>query len=97
MISRSGVEGDPESWWATHDRGTGKRPRPGTRVRLRDGRLATVTAYEGCWQSCAFPVLVDHTGQSLMVSTSDVAELATGEPRRETRVSMNDNGQVEAS
>ena len=75
MISRSEVGGDPESWWATHDRGTAKRPRPGTRVRLHDGRTGTVTAYEGCWKACTFPVLIVGTGQSLMLSTSDVTEL----------------------
>lgn len=74
VISRPEVEGDPASWWATHDRGTGKRPRPGTRVWLRDGRAGTVTTYEGCWKSCVFPVLIDGTGQSLMLSTSDIAE-----------------------
>ncbi|MFI9011022.1 hypothetical protein ACIGNX_27690 [Actinosynnema sp. NPDC053489] len=89
--------GDPESWWATHDSGTGLRPRPGTRVRLRDGRTGTVTAYEGCWKSCAFPVLIDRTGQSVMVSASDVAEVVTGGSRKETEVSVDDNGQVEAS
>ncbi|WP_170185054.1 hypothetical protein [Saccharothrix texasensis] len=45
---------------------------------MRDGRRGTVLPYEGCWKSCTFPVLVDRTGQSLMLSTSDVTELATG-------------------
>jgi hypothetical protein len=76
---------DPASWWATHRRGIGDRPRPGTRVRLRDGRPGSVTAYEGCWKSCTFPVLIDRTGQSLMVTTSDVTELVSG--GKETRAS----------
>lgn len=73
-----GGEGEPASWWATHRRGTGDRPRPGTRLRLRDGRSGTVTAYEGCWKSFTFPVLIDSTGQSLMVTASDVTELMSG-------------------
>lgn len=78
VMSRAGGDGDPGSWWATHDRGTARRPRPGTRVLLRDGRAGTVTAYEGCWKSCAFPVLIDGTGQSLMLSAADIAELVIG-------------------
>ena len=65
---------DPATWWATHRRGDRDRPRPGTRVRLRDGRLGTVTAYEGRWRAVAFPVLIDGTGQSLMLTTADVTE-----------------------
>jgi hypothetical protein len=47
-------------------------------VLLRDGRRGTVIAYEGCWKSCTFPVLIDRTGQSLMLSTSDVTVLVIG-------------------
>jgi hypothetical protein len=71
----------PASWWATNRRGTHSRPSPGTRVRLRDGRLGTVTAYEGCWKSATFPVRLDWTDQSLMVTSSDVTELMTGTKR----------------
>ncbi|ROP37278.1 hypothetical protein EDD40_2582 [Saccharothrix texasensis] len=78
MSARPGPGVYPSRWWNEHDRGTNGRPRPGTRVLMRDGRRGTVLPYEGCWKSCTFPVLVDRTGQSLMLSTSDVTELATG-------------------
>ncbi|MEV8442129.1 hypothetical protein AB0425_32540 [Actinosynnema sp. NPDC051121] len=45
---------------------------------LRDGRLGTVHPYEGCWTACTFPVLIDRTGQSLMLTTSDVTVLVAG-------------------
>jgi hypothetical protein len=76
--TRPSVRSDLSRWWEEHDQGTGGRPEPGTRVVLRDGRPGTVTAYEGCWRSCTFPVLIDGTGQSLMLSPLDVTEPATG-------------------
>ncbi|MBB5800317.1 hypothetical protein F4560_000085 [Saccharothrix ecbatanensis] len=78
MSTWPGARSDLSRWWDDHDKGTGDRPRPGTRVLIRDGRSGTVQPYEGCWKSCTFPVLVDRTMQSLMLSTSDVTELATG-------------------
>ncbi|WP_033439368.1 hypothetical protein [Saccharothrix sp. NRRL B-16314] len=78
MSIRPRVGGDASTWWDDHDTGTGGRPRPGTRVLMRDGRRGTVQPYEGCWKSCAFPVLIDGTGQSLMVSTSDLTVLVSG-------------------
>lgn len=78
MNARPGAGVDLSRWWNDHDRGTSGRPRPGTRVLMRDGRRGTVQPYEGCWKSCTFPVLIDRTGQSLMLSNSDVTELAAG-------------------
>lgn len=72
MNTRPGVDVDPTNWWATHDTGKGGRPRPETRVVLGDGRTGTVQPYEGCWTACTFPVLVDSTGQTIMVRTADV-------------------------
>jgi hypothetical protein len=69
MSARPDVEGDT---------GTAGRPKPGTRVLLRDGRRGTVQPYEGCWRSCTFPVLIDWTGQSLMMLPSDVTVLTAG-------------------
>lgn len=46
---------------------------------MRGGYLGSVQPYEGCWTSCSFPVLIDRTGQSRMMSTSDVIVLATGD------------------
>lgn len=66
------VGGGAARWWDDHDAGVSGRPGPGTRVLMRDGRRGTVQPYEGCWKSCTFPVLIDRTGQSLMLSTSDV-------------------------
>ncbi|MBB5807500.1 hypothetical protein F4560_007268 [Saccharothrix ecbatanensis] len=62
-------------WWDDHDTGTGGRPRPGVRVLLRDSRRGTVQPYEGCWKSVTFPVLVDWTGQTLMLAVRDVTVL----------------------
>ncbi|MEV8440095.1 hypothetical protein AB0425_22180 [Actinosynnema sp. NPDC051121] len=72
------IGGSASRWWDDHDTGTGGRPRPGTRVLMRDGYLGTVQPYEGCWTSCTFPVLVDTTRQWRMMRTSDVTVLVTG-------------------
>lgn len=81
MTWRHGLDIDPADWWAGHDEGTNGRPRPGTRVLLRDGRRGTVARYEGCWQAATFPVVIDRTGQSLMLVPSDVTVLAPGVER----------------
>ncbi|MFD0205418.1 MULTISPECIES: hypothetical protein [Saccharothrix] len=78
MAEIGGMGANPSRWWDEHHSGTSGRPRPGTRVVMRDGRLGTVQPYEGCWRSCTFPVLIDRTGQSLMLSTSDVTVLMVG-------------------
>lgn len=81
MSHGSSGDSDISRWWNDHDTGTGGRPRPGTRVLLRDDRRGTVQPYEGCWKSCTFPVLIDRTGQSLMLVISDVTVLAAvGKP-----------------
>ena len=77
VITRPGVDADPTDWWASHDTGNGGRPRPTTRVATSDGRTGTVQPYEGCWKASTFPVLIDFTGQTLMMRTADVAVLTS--------------------
>jgi hypothetical protein len=77
VTARPGVGIDPTTWWDTHDQGTNGRPRPGTRVLLRDGRRGTVTGYEGCWNAITFPALIDGTGQTLMFAARDVTVLTS--------------------
>ncbi|WP_447002748.1 hypothetical protein ACRAKI_23905 [Saccharothrix isguenensis] len=78
VSTRPGVESDPADWWATHETGNGGRPRPTTRVAMGDGRTGTVQPYEGCWKASTFPVLIDFTGQTLMMRTADVAVMTPG-------------------
>jgi hypothetical protein len=47
---------------------------------MPDGRRGTVQPYEGCWRSSTFPVLIDRTGQTRMLTVSDVTVLALAAP-----------------
>lgn len=78
MTALSVTRAQSESWWSYYDQGTGGRPKPGTRVLLRDGRAGTVTAYEGGWKAVTFPVRIDRTGQTLMLLLSEVTVLVVG-------------------
>lgn len=69
----------PTQWWDTHAEGTQGRPRPGTRVLVRnrngDVRQAgTVQYYEGIWpHQHSFPVRWDHSVHgSLCTSHEDM-------------------------
>ncbi|QWF78931.1 hypothetical protein [Amycolatopsis sp. CA-230715] len=67
-------------WWRSHQRGTGGRPRPGTRVRITEntryrGREGTVIFYEGQWNSMTFPVRIDGSGLTLLFTGNDIVEL----------------------
>jgi hypothetical protein len=48
---------------------------------MRDSRRGTVQPYEGCWKSVTFPVLVDWTGQTLMLAVRDVTVLTSDRKR----------------
>lgn len=66
------ARGEAAEWWATHDRGTNDRPAPGTRLRLVDGRTATVLPYEGCWPSWTFPARIDGSAVQCSLATGNI-------------------------